>query len=286
MQLWNKLTILQKALAAIVVVVLFAIGVMSARAEGVDRAPPSFLPIGEVAKATGWTGVYVGVGGGVQLLDAEASRTFDVVDGVTGDPFLNGAISPLSSTFADTLGGKDWTVDARAGFDLNVPNTPIVLGVLGGHRWGEVEGTFGYGVLGDIVQGTATFSIEQTWYAGGRAGLAYQNWLGYVGYAWTQAEATGSIAGALTVPNGPSGSVSASKSTTLDGQMFLAGAEHILGKGWSVGVEYTYTNYDAFSMSADTVIGEPEDPKLRHTLDVDPDVHAVMLRLNWRPLSK
>ena len=247
MHYWKKLTTLQKALAAIVVVVLFAIGVMSARAEGVDRAPPSFLPIGEVAKATtAWTGVYMGAGGGYQVSDTKLS-----LDAV-GAGVFNGA-------FLDGLSGDGWTGDARLGFDWQVSGSPFVLGVLGGYNVGEVESEAG---LPLIPGATATATLTPTWYVGGRVGIALPtHTLVYGGAAWQ--EAKGELGGVL------------SGSATEHGIMYIAGIEQVVAKGLTLGAEYSLAQYD-FDASCGVACN----------VNIDPDVHAFKVRLNWRPFSK
>ena len=214
MHYWKKLTTLQKALAAIVVVVLFAIGVMSARAEGVDRAPPSFLPIGEVAKATGWTGVYVGVGGGYQIADTELSWQ--------GQSAING------------ISGRGWGADGRVGFDWQAAGTPIVIGVLGGYNIGEAE----FDALGGVLSAT----LEPTWYVGGRVGIALQTkTLIYGGAAWQEAKGTVSANGQ-------------SVSATDQGIMYIAGIEQAVAPTLTLAAEYSLAQYDFSAFGGDLAI--------------------------------
>jgi opacity protein-like surface antigen len=258
--------------------------------KGGDR--PSFLPVGDVVQAApgSWTGVYVGVDGGVHLLDANATRlvrkgTKEVEgEGEAAVTTYTYEPDPISILNADSLGGKDWTYGARIGVDWHVNGTPFVFGVLGGYGWGAIDSSMSFAEqtwasdIGDVKG--ATFSIEPTWYAGGRIGLAVNSSLLYAGAAWTRAEVDGSVT--IAYQGGDKG-FAANGST--DGWMLLLGGETKLGPQWTIGAEYSYARYDDVTFVGPHVVVYGDSVR-QNSLTVDPDVHAFKVRLNWRPFAK
>ena len=213
-----------------------------AQASAADKGGegPGILGIENVAKKTGWTGVYIGVGGGYQVADIDVSAL------------------PGDWAGIDGLSGRGWAGDARLGFDWHFTGSPFVVGLLGGYNLGEAEFTAHLGPYG------ANATIEPTWYVGGRAGLAFGKSLVYAGYAWQEADAKGS----LTFE----GATFASGSTTVNGHVLLVGLETVLAPQLTLGAEYSLAKYETITIN--------------DAVDVDPDVHAFKIRLNWRPFSK
>ena len=218
-----------------------AILIVGGRAFAADKggADGHILGIEDVAKKAGWTGVYFSVGGGYQVADVSLSA-YDDLAGING------------------LSGRGWAGDARLGFDWQLSGSPFVIGLLGGYNIGEAEFTAHAGPFG------VNATIEPTWYIGGRAGVAFGKSLAYVGYAWQEAEAAGSISFM--------GTPVASGSTTVNGQVLLVGLETVLAPQLTLGAEYSLARYESIG------IGDH--------VSVDPDVHAFKLRLNWRPFTK
>jgi opacity protein-like surface antigen len=271
-----------------------------AKAESVSPPIPGIAAVTNPASGS-WTGVYVGVDGGLQLLDANATRSVSKGKkeqkdtGVEDDPatevdeskvdVFTYEAAPISILNADNLGGKDWTYGVRAGFDWQVGNSPFVLGVLGGYGWGRIDSSMSFAEqtwASDItdIKG-ASFSIEPTWYVGGRVGLVLQSKsLMYVGAAWTQAEVDGTVTIAYQ-----GGNLGFSGSDTVSGYMLLAGLETAIAPQWTLGAEYAYSRYEDVRFSGPHVEVYGNSVRQNH-LDVEPDVHSVKVRLNFRPFSK
>jgi outer membrane immunogenic protein len=227
---WDRIAAL---IAAVVIAAGYFVSV-PAKAEGL-------LPLGKVADATGatsnWTGFYVGGGLGYQVGDT------DVTAYGHGLPFAGTQIS-----------ANGWAGDVRAGFDWQIAGSPIVVGVLGGYNFGEAEhNTF-------FMNDTIRASLEPTWYVGGRAGLAFGKSLGYVGYAYQEADASLST------------SFSEGGSETVRAHVLLAGLETALAPQVTLGIEYSFAKYDDITIGDIECLG----------LNLDPEVHAVKARLNYR----
>jgi opacity protein-like surface antigen len=244
---------------------LVALGVGWCRDAMADGLPKGgLLPIGEVAKAgQGWSGIYLGAGIGYQIADTNLSLDANV-------PPFSGSIVEI-----DGLSGRGWGYDGRLGYDYQIPNTMFVIGILGGYRGGETEFNVNtdFGGFGNVLNAT----MRQTWYAGGRLGIAHGKSLFYVGGAWTKGEMD------ISIPLFPTacGNVQGLRcSQDVDGRMLLAGMEVQVAPQLTLGAEYTLTQYDTANIFSATAgpnsIG----------LNADTDVHAFMLRLSYRPLAK
>lgn len=204
------------------------------------------LPIGEMAKASG---SWTGAYVGV-------GGGYQV-----GDTGLSIGDSTYELLSIDGLSSRGWVGDVRVGFDWQVAGSPFVLGVLGGYNFGEAEFSAG---VGNGFAGVSA-SITPTWYIGGRAGFAFGNTLAYVGYAYQRAEADGSVFWCF-------GNESDSASTTLDAHVLLAGLEAVIAPQITLGAEYSFAKY--------------ESVKINDFVDVDPEVHAFKVRLNFRTSAK
>jgi opacity protein-like surface antigen len=256
-----------KIAAALVVAILAAGYCQDARADGLPKS--GVVPLGEVVKASpgSWSGIYFGAGIGYQIADTNLSLGIDTPQGSANLLEIDG------------LSGRGWAYDGRIGVDFQVPNTMFVVGILGGYKGGETEFNVNtdLGNLGNVLSA----SMRQTWYAGGRVGIAHGQSLYYVGAAWTKGEMDISIPVvpglcSATMPKG----VSLSCSQDVDGRMLLAGMEVKLAPQWTLGMEYTLTQYDTATIFS--VVSGPDSLKL----NADTDVHAFMARFTYRPFAK
>jgi outer membrane immunogenic protein len=189
-------------LAALVIAAGYFIS--SANADGPTKAGSILPEIPGVTTAKGgWTGGYVGVGGGYQVSDTEVS-----VPGIS---------------IIDGLSGRGWTGDARVGFDWQPSaSMPLVFGILGGYNLG--------GVKTEAFNGVASATLDATWYVGGRIGVALPtNTLIYGGAAWQQAK--GELGGVF------------SGSATDEGIMYIAGIEQKVAPHVTLGAEYSLSQY-------------------------------------------
>lgn len=158
-------------------------------------------------------------------------------------------LSVPGGSLINGISGRGWAGDARLGYDWQFSGSPFVVGVFGGYSIGDVES--------DVFNGAATATLTQTWNVGGRLGFVLPTkTMLYGGAAWQRAE--GKLGGAL------------SGSATDDGIMYVAGIEQVIAANLTIGMEYSLSQYE-FSAGS---------------LSIDPDVHAVKARLNWRPFSK
>jgi opacity protein-like surface antigen len=202
----------------------------------------------QVAQAapTSWTGLYLGAGAGYAVGDTGVSVDSDKPYG------------PANILTLDGLSSDGWQGDGRIGFDWQVGSSPFVLGVLAGYGFGETE--FRASAIDGLIGVNA--SITPEWYVGARGCYAFSKALGCLGYAYQHAKAKGSIG---------IGGGSASDSISIDGHSLLVSLEVQLTPQLSFGPEYTFTRYEDINIGPVTL---------------EPEVHAFMLRGNWRPFGK
>lgn len=186
-----------------------------------------------------WTGFYIGGGGGYGWGDTELSAAVPAVN-----------VQGLSS--------RGWSADARGGFDWQMGNSPVVLGVLGGYNMGHQEFTASAGAT------TLLATLTPTWYFGFRGGLAIQQTtLVYAGYAYSHADL------AITGPIPCAGPVTCEHS--LNGHNLLLGLEKALSPNISFAVEFKHTWHDQAHL-----IAAPTN------LNLDPSANEVKFRINIR----
>lgn len=272
MQYWNKKKL---GIAAVVAVIVLA-GiwlVWPSRASAADLGEGPLIPGIAATKAAPWTGIYLGAGLGYQV--ADTNLTLDAAS-----PGFTGNIVEI-----DGLSGRGWGYDGRLGVDWQIPNTAFVIGILGGYAGGETEfnvnSDLPFGPKGAPLGNVLNATMEQSWYAGGRLGIAHKNVLVYGGYAWTRGDFNVSIPASpglcsAALPVG----MSLTCSQDVGGRMILAGIEVLINPQLSLGAEYTLAQYDTANIFS--AVSGPNSL----SLDADTDVHAFKVRLNFRPFSK
>jgi outer membrane immunogenic protein len=161
----------------------------------------------------------------------------------------------------DSLAASGGQVTALAGCDLQVGNTPFVLGVWGDHSWSQAEFSVNvFGAPGALVE----TGVDTSWAVGARVGyVVLPGALIYVKGGYAQAElddisfpAFGPGAPVLSVP-------------TLDGYVLGGGGEVQLGRGFALQLDYSYADYE----QADIALA----PGLSLGLDVDVQTARVGL---------
>lgn len=211
-----------------------------------------------------WTGIYLGGGIGYSTLDMPTNYSVA--------PPGPGTIIGIDGFSAAGLTG-----DARLGADYQFTGTPFVIGILAGYKFGDLDTGFNVPPMGGLF---ATASLRETWYVGGRVGAAFGpsgQSLAYVGYAYTQADldiGAGMTAGPVNFCAAPTPLVCGH---SLNGHRLLVGLETRLTRTLNIGIEGTYTRYDSVNVLAATAAPA--------SINLDPDVYTVMVRLNWRPAT-
>ena len=200
-------------------VLLVAVGVRIARAEGLSKA--GLVPIGEVAAATTkWSGFYIGPSAGWANADID----------------FPGAPAHPSGPPRQTLEGA--VLGGQIGYNWQVNG--LVLGVEADASWGDLGGT-----VKDGNYMTETQSIDWMGSVRGRVGYAFGSLLPYLtaGIMWDRASA------GVACPSGAeygfckkSGAFDFSDKQTHQGFVWGGGVEYAIASRMSVRVEALYAD--------------------------------------------
>lgn len=203
-------------------------------------------PVGPAVNTSSrsWTGLYVGGVAGYGIIDTKVST------------------SPAwGSASLDGIAAEGFKGGLTAGADVQFSGTALVLGGRGSWTTGAQDFTIGAGGV-NLFKASA----KDGWSLDGRLGYVMGSALPYVFAGYTEVNTSASFAGtAITgVPD-------------LKGKRFGGGVEWRLPNTANLmltptlGLEYTYTDYDSLSFGT--------APK---TVTFDPHEHAFMARLNLR----
>ena len=205
-----------------------------------------------------WTGFYLGAHAGFAWADVDMTYVS------AGNPAL--AFAPTGS--ADTISSRGALGGGQIGYDWQIGG--IVFGVEG--AWSALS-------LKDERVGK--FSVNDHWRTElnqlysltARLGLASGNWMPYVkaGYAGANLDSS------LTVSDFPA-THSAQASSWHNGWTVGGGAEYMLARNWSVGIEYNYYTFDSKDVSANRTVDNVVD-----RWSVTPDtIQSITGRMNFR----
>ncbi len=222
------------------------------------------------AQAEDWTGIYLGVGGGLGIAkhDLSAGAAID-------DPLPVAAAASI-----DGLGGDGGLFTLGVGADYQV-NRNILIGAFFDYDWFDADTKIDVAAdaLGAAASASAKFNIENQWSVGGRIGFLPTNrtlLFGSAGY--TQVDISDLTANAALVGVGGEGGTVASIGT-LSGYFLGGGAEVKLTDAVSIKGEYRYTDLgsEALELTPDLAALAPG---LAAT--IDPTIQTGRVSLNYR----
>ena len=180
--------------------------------------------------------LYFGVHGGKSMTSTELTNT--------------------GATFSlDGLSGNGYVAGVHVGADMQLPNSPVFVGVFGGADWSDNEFKLAAGST------TFTMGVGNSYYAGLRGGVVVHGTKLYALAAWRQAEWSASV-----------------KGITLDdprGWDLGLGIEVPVAKNVSVGLEGVSTQYQ----KGEFQVGSPPSASGIHA---QIDQVSVMARLNFQ----
>lgn len=174
---------------------------------------------------TDWTGIYVGVGGGMGGWITDSDVT------------LNGA----RLTARERMGGYGGFGTVYAGYDYLFCNYAVVAGLFADGNWGDMQGDMGFpGVVGRL-------SETGSWEAGARLGrLISHGTLPYVTGGYSQAYFSKSNLNIATAAEPASGAHT--PSFTSNGWFVGGGLESEINEYWSLRGEYRFARYNQQSI--------------------------------------
>jgi outer membrane immunogenic protein len=219
------------------------------------------LPGGEVSSAD-WSGVFVGVHGGYARSSTDWVLPFD--------QYYNFGLG----------GGQSFSTDAKDKFF----GGHLLWNYQRGHFVIGVEAAFSGGTLRDERIGAVSSlypedqlktSIADPVTLSGRVGFAFADWLLYAKGGLATAEVT------LDALSGPPGAgVEATMQARRSGRRAGGGVEYMIAPRLALGLEYSFTKFDAGRFSTVTTGTQPGLPI---TVDLDDiALHSVTARLSLR----
>lgn len=220
------------------------------------------------ARADDWTGVYIGIGGGM----GAAVHDLSLENGPLAVP------PPAFSASLEGLGAEGGFFTAGVGADYQV-NSNIVVGAFFDYDWTDLETSLDVGV--DILSltgsGGASIEVENLWSVGGRVGyLVTPSTLLFLTAGYAQADISDLTAGIDGL-----GSVTVAGVGDVDGYFLGGGAELKITKALSLKAEYRYTDLEAEGVTL--LPGTPlEDINDFVTTKLDPDIQTARVSLAYR----
>lgn len=233
----------------------FAIGLAFALisvAKAADKGGPAPQKVAQAAPS--YTGCWLGGHGGIAVMDTK-------VDLNNPPPGSTGQYLSL-----DGLSGSGTLVGLRAGCDLQLPNSRLVVGAFGDYNWFQnTEFVISTPALGGA---SGTMALDRQWTVGGRVGyLVTPATLIYALGAYSVLEMDALSA---TVGGVPVGSLAL---PTFKGFEIGGGVEMHVAEQVRVSLEYRQGFYEAESVTAVPGV---------LALDIDPTVHTVRTSVTYK----
>jgi len=262
---------LRDKLAAAMLVAILAVGYChDAKAEGLPKS--GLLPIGEVAKAGSWSGLYIGGHVGYGWGEWNGPLSYDDHNPNWPQPLLAFDGSDRTIKGDNLLGGLQVGLMHQMG--------SWVAGIEADISWTEIDG-FGSFMPYPNNPGSPAWDIktklDMMGTVRGRLGYATGSVLTYAtaGFAWAQTESS------IQPMYGPISNGLATSDHIHVGWTVGGGIEWALSSSWTMRAEYLYVNLGRMDYAYDgkTAGGQPYDTDHYHA---DLDLHTVRLGINYR----
>lgn len=217
-----------------------------------------------------WTGISIGIGGGVGA--AVHDLSFE------NGPLLPSPPFPAFGAELSGLGGDGGFFSLGAGVDYQV-NSRFVVGGFFDYDWTDYDTSLDASLdLGGLIQGRAgaEINVEDMWSIGGRLGyLVSPSTLLFLSAGYAHADVSDLTANVSGIE-----SVTVARVGDFDGYFIGGGAEVKITKAISIKGEYRYTD-----LSSETITLLPGiAPEVNDfvTAKLDPDIQTARLSLNYR----
>ena len=233
------------------------------------KEAPAFAPPPPVAS---WTGFYIGVNGGYggdefkypfSLADPGIPLTVDGSAHLNSSGFLGGAQAGYNYQFAPSwVGGLEADIDAAAikgQVGLNAAASSGGTTISAGASAGSEQNYLG------TVRARLGYLVTDRFLVFGTGGLAY-------GDVKSSVNAAYAVSG-----GGPTGTFSASKTTTQTGWTAGGGVEYLLNKNWTFKTEYLYVDLGSANLLNGSLGGV-----LNYNLKVHTTDNIVRAGLNYK----
>jgi outer membrane immunogenic protein len=180
-----------------------------------------------LARAAGWSGLHVGVHGGMDLTNTEIGVPGASIDGA---------------------GHAGFGYGVHAGYDHQLKGSPIVVGIGADYTWSDADFAISSGGVTMFRAG-----IDKSWSVTGRLGLDMGRAMPYILGGFARADASADVGGVSI------GSIS------MDGWIAGGGVELRVSDNVFLGAEYRYTRFDAPTLGGGLTL-DPERHEVRAAL--------------------
>ncbi len=219
--------------------------------------------------ASEWTGVYIGIGGGIGAAVHDLS-------------FENGPFAPPPPAFSAELsgiGGEGPFFSLGVGADYQV-NSKLVVGTFFDYDWANIESDVLNLQIGPPVgiSAQADIEVEDVWSIGGRLGyLVTPSTMLFLSAGYSRADVSDLDLGVTGL-----GGLTLASVGSFDGYFIGGGAEIKLTKSISIKGEYRYTDFDDETITL--VPGTPFAGIVNGfvTTKLDPDIQTARVALSYR----
>ncbi len=220
------------------------------------------------ASADDWTGVYIGIGGGMGAANHDLS-----LENGPGLP------APAFAAEFSGLGGDGGFFTLGVGVDYQV-NSKFVVGGFFDYDWADFDTSLAASLNfgGPPLAAGADIEVEDMWSIGGRFGyLVSPSTLLFLTAGYTHADVSDLTANASFI-----GPVTLASVGDFDGYFIGGGAEMKITEAISIKGEYRYTDLDSevISLLPGTGIGAIINNLV--TTKLDPDIQTARVSLNYR----
>ena len=213
-----------------------------------------------------WTGVYIGIGGGMGAANHDLS-------------FENGPAIPVPAFAAELsgLGGDGGFFSLGVGLDYQV-NSRFVVGAFFDYDWSDLDTSLdaSLSIGGPTLGAGADIEVEDMWSIGGRLGyLVSPSTMLFMTAGYSKADVSDLTANASGL-----GSVTLARVGDFDGYFIGGGAEMKITKAISIKGEYRYTDLDSEVITL--LPGTAPEINNFVTTKLDPDIQTARVSLNYR----
>lgn len=243
---------MKSILAATAGAALLALGAGEARADGMAHYGYKGAAMTDCCQAN-WNGFYVAGSVGVGFAETEYDQYF-----------TNGVVTGRNDL---DIGASDITGTIAIGYDREIRDG-IVVGIFGDYTFGSIESDFTLRLPDPVIAPpipaqNLTIKYDDTWAVGVRLGLARSCctlWYLTAGYTSTELDFDGD-------------------EERLDGYFLGGGVEQQLHHGWSLKLEYRYSDFgeeNVFDFRSGGCA------PCRDKIDLDSEIHAVRLGISYK----
>ena len=216
-----------------------------------------------------WTGVYIGIGGGMGAANHDLS--------LENGPDFPSPPLPAFAAELSGLGGDGGFFSLGVGLDYQV-NSRFVVGAFFDYDWADLDTSLDASLnfLGTTFGAGADIEVEDMWSIGGRLGyLVSPSTMLFVTAGYSQADVSDLTANASGL-----GSVTLARVGDFDGYFIGGGAEMKITKAISIKGEYRYTDLDSEVITL--LPGTAPEINNFVTTKLDPDIQTARVSLNYR----